>query len=239
MRLAICDDMQIFLRHIKTALDRWEGCPSDLQTEIFEDGDSLIAAHHANPFDIILLDVIMPLLNGIETAREIRQTDRNVKIVFLTSSAEFAVDSYTVKANNYLLKPLDPEKLYACLNELSEDLRKKPKTIVIKGIKSVHQIEIKEIEYLEAQNKHVLLVLRDGTSLISVDPLYSFEEQLSLNEGFFKVSRSYIINIHYVNTYSAKDVRMRSGYLISVARSCQKEFETAYFETLFGKAGDM
>lgn len=238
MRLVICDDMQIFLRHIKTVLDRWEGCPSDLQTEIFEDGDSLIAAHHANPFDIILLDVIMPLLDGIETAREIRQNDKTVKIVFLTTSPEFAVDSYTVKANNYLLKPLEPEKLYACLDELSEDILKKSKTIVIKGTKALHQVAIKDIEYLEAQNKHVMFAFRDGTSLLSVEPLYSYEDLLLVSDGFFKVSRSYIVNIYHIDTYATKEIRMQSGCQISISRSCQKEFETAYFETLFGKAGD-
>ena len=70
------------------------------------------------PFDIILLDVVMPLLNGIEAANELREKDKNVKIVFLTSSPEFAVASYTVKASNYLLKPVEPAKLFACLDEL-------------------------------------------------------------------------------------------------------------------------
>lgn len=238
MRLAICDDMQIFLRHIKKVLDKWENCPNDLQLEIFEDGDSLITAHHRNPFDIILLDVIMPLLNGIETAREIRQSDKKVKIIFLTTTPEFAVESYTVKADNYLLKPLEPEKLYACLDELSQDIRSKPKVILVKSAKAHHQIELGEIEYLEAQNKHVLFALRDGNVVIATEPLYSYEDQLMLSDGFFKVSRSYIVNIHHVSTYTTKEVRMQSGCLISIARSCQKEFESAYFETLFGKAGD-
>ena len=60
----------------------------------------------------------MPTLNGIEVARKIRQNDKTVKIVFLTSSSEFAVDSYTVKANDYLLKPIEPTKLFDCLDEL-------------------------------------------------------------------------------------------------------------------------
>ena len=61
----------------------------------------MILAHSQKPFDIILLDVVMPLLNGIEAANELREKDKNVKIVFLTSSAEFAVASYTVKAITY------------------------------------------------------------------------------------------------------------------------------------------
>lgn len=239
MRMAVCDDMQYFLQEIRSVLDDWTRYPSGLQVEMFDNGDSLITAHNANPFDIILLDVIMPLLNGIETAREIRQLDKNVKIVFLTSSPEFAVDSYTVKADNYLLKPLIPEKLYACLEELTEELHSRPKTIVIKSARALHQIEIKDIEYLEAQNKHVMFAFRDGTTITAVEPLYKYEDMLLLSDGFFKVSRSYIVNIHHIHTYSTKELRMHTGCLISISRSFQKEFETAYFETLFGRIGDL
>ena len=96
LRVAICDDMFI---------------------DLFSDGDSLMVSHIARPFDIILRDIIMPMLNGIDTAAEIRKLDKSVKIVFLTSSAEFAVDSYKVHADNYLLKPVDPESLYSCLDD--------------------------------------------------------------------------------------------------------------------------
>lgn len=238
VRIAVCDDMEVFSRHIYNVLSRWEERPANLIVETFDNADSLIAAHGKNPFDIILLDVIMPLLNGIVAAREIRQQDKNVKIVFLSTSPEFAVDSYTVKANNYLLKPLDPGKLYACMNELVDDLRGSPKTIVVKSIRAFHQIEVDKIEYVEAQNKRVLFFLCDGTTIEAVEPLYTYESQLTLDDGYFKCSRSYIVNIHHISTYGNKEVQMQSGCRITISRNRQKEFEAAYFETLFGKAGE-
>ena len=239
LRIAICDDLQVFLNHIKKTLAAWENRPDDMCVETFEDADSLLAAHSSKPFDIILLDVIMPLLNGIEAAREIRQHDKSVKIVFLTTSPEFALESYTVKANNYLLKPVDPQKLFACLQELVEDLQESPKTIVVKSAKALHQVEVNSIEYLEAQNKHVLFALSDGTTISSTEPLYTYENQLPLADGFFKCNRSYIVNIHRIDIYTAKEIRMRSGCRISISRNCHKEFESAYFEVLFGKDGDI
>ena len=110
LRLAICDDMPDFSNHTKHLIERWN--VDNLVIEVFDNGDSLIAAHVANPFDIILLDIIMPLLNGIDTAAEIRKSDKTVKIIFLTSSSEFAIDSYSGKATNYLLKPVVAERLY-------------------------------------------------------------------------------------------------------------------------------
>ena len=238
LRIAICDDLPSYLNHITKLLTTWESRPADLCVETFADAHSLLAAHNTKPFDIILLDVIMPLLNGIEAAREIRRHDKSVKIVFLTTSAEFALESYTVKANDYLLKPVEPEKLFVCLQDLVDQLQGSPKTIVVKTSKALHHVEIQNIEYLEAQNKHVSVALSDGTTLTAVEPLYTFENQLPLADGFFKCSRSYIVNIHRIDTYSAKEIRMRSGCRISISRSCHKEFETAYFEVLFGKEGD-
>ena len=111
LRIAICDDMSEFLLSTKIQLEQWKDKPEELIIELFNNGDSLIEAHIANPYDIIFLDVLMLLLNGIETASEIRKHDRSVKIVFLTSTSAFAVDSYTVHADNYLLKPVAPDKL--------------------------------------------------------------------------------------------------------------------------------
>lgn len=238
LRIAICDDMTVFLNHIKKTLLQWKECPSNMQLETFEDADSLLTAHNSRPFDIILLDVIMPLLNGIEAAREIRQHDKVVKIVFLTTSPDFAVDSYTVKANNYLLKPVTPEKLYICLQELVEELQETSKTILVKSAKAIHHVAVQNIEYLEAQNKYVQFFLTDGTTITSVKPMYSYEDALSLADGFFKCNRSYIVNIHRIETYKSNEIYTKSGCRISISRNCHKEFEAAYFEVMFGKDGE-
>lgn len=239
LRVAICDDSSEFVRQVQELLEQWAGKPEQLQLKTFEDADSLLSAHNTQPFDIILLDVIMPLLNGIEAARELRQTDRDVKLVFLTSSPEFAVESYTVKADNYLLKPLNKEMLYACITELIDQIDREARSITVKSVKTMHRIPIKRIEYVEAQNKHVLFRLCDGRTVESNEPLYTYENQLLLSDGFYKCSRSYIVNINCIETYTAKEIRMNSGCRIAVSRSNQRDFESAYFEVLFGKAGDL
>jgi len=75
IRIGICDDSPAFLQQTKHILDGWVHRPQDITTDFFEDGDALLTAHAQKPFDIILLDIVMPLLNGIEAAREIRETD--------------------------------------------------------------------------------------------------------------------------------------------------------------------
>ena len=96
-----------------------------------------------------------------------------------------------------------------------------------------------DIEYIESQNKRILFVLSNGETILSGEPLYAYEEKLTQEDGFFKCSRSFIVNIHRIDTFTAKEIRTRSGARIPISRSCQKEFESAYFSVLFGKAGDL
>lgn len=109
MRIALCDDEPEQLKQMRSLILGWDECPGDLAVSCYENGDVLLRAHNAAPFDIVFLDVIMPLLNGMEIAKELRKSDKSVKLVFLTSSPDYAVDAFGVKASNYLLKPLDPE----------------------------------------------------------------------------------------------------------------------------------
>lgn len=237
LRIAICDDMPEFIQSIEKLLEDWEEKPTDILPEVFTDGDSLVESHTSNPFDIILLDVVMPLLNGIEVASEIRKFDKTVKIIFLTSSSEYAVESYSVNANNYLLKPIDKNKLYSCLHVLYTEIVEHAKYITVKSVTAMHRIALRNIEHLEAQGKKVLFVLCDGTTVESTNPFYFYENKLLHEDGFLKCHRSYIVNVYKITTYTQKEIRMQSGYRIPISRSYHKEFEHAYFELLFRKEG--
>lgn len=239
IRIGICDDSSAFLQQTKFMIDHWDNPPQKITTEVFEDGDSLIAAHTKIPFDIILLDIIMPMLNGMETARELRQADKNVKIVFLSSSPEFAVESYAVKASNYLLKPFDASRLFTCLDELISEIQSTSKRLIIKGLDATYKIPFSDIEYIESQNKHIIFYTTENKMIVSTESLYTFEDTLLLEDGFFKCHRSYIINIHHIDSYSRTEVLMCSGRSIPIARSHQKTFEDTYFHTIFQKAGDI
>ena len=107
MRIAVCDDNAVFLQNAVQLIERW-GAERCVPIEVcpFENGDALIAANAAARFDVIFLDILMPMLSGMDTARELRQHDSAVRILFLTASPEFALESYEVKAQGYLLKPV-------------------------------------------------------------------------------------------------------------------------------------
>ena len=235
VRIAICDDDRSALSHAASLVRSWAKDRDDLIVESFTEGDSLLASHEANSYDVILLDIVMPGLSGIEVAREIRSADSAVKLVFLTSSPEFALESYSVKAANYLLKPIDPTALFACLDEIHQELAcsRKARTLLVKGARSVHRVSLDSVEFVEARGKHVSIALAGSESLESIEPLHSFEGKLFIDDGFFKCHRSYIVNIHHVSTYTPDEVVMRSGVRIPISRGCKADFKEAYFSVIF------
>lgn len=238
IRIAICDDSPVFLNKLKSLIEHWENTLHPFTLESFEDGDTLISAHHKHPFDIILLDIIMPLLNGLDCAKEIREKDKNVKIIFLTSSTEYAIDSYGVKASNYLLKPIDINKLYCCLSEVISECSIHSKCINIKALDAVYTIPLSSIEFIESQSKHILFHTIQNKVIRSIEPLYIYEALLHEDE-FFKCHRSYIVNIHHINRYTHSEILMHSGERIPISRSNQKIFEDVYFRVMFDKVGDI
>ena len=118
LRIAVCDDSLAFRESAREMIERWSnesGVPVDLH--LCADGDGLLSLCAGERIDLVFLDILMPLLNGLDTARELRARDTAVRIVFLTSSPEFALESYDVRAQGYLLKPADEKKVWAVLAE--------------------------------------------------------------------------------------------------------------------------
>lgn len=177
--------------------------------------------------------MIMPLVNGMDTARELRQADTAVRLVFLTSSPEFALESYEVRAFDYLLKPVTYERLAQLLDELSSMRPAATDELVIKTSFGYHALRLSDIEYAEARNKHVVFHLRDGRDIEALESFRSVEDRLAQNATFFKCHRSYQVNLRNIDHFGRTDIVMRSGACIPLSRSCKQGFQDAYFAVRF------
>lgn len=234
LRIAVCDDDKIALKDTVSMLDKWAQ-EKGIEIEIcaFENGDNLLDENRLCHMDIIILDIIMPLLNGMDTAKEIRQEDKATHIIFLTSSPEFALESYEVKAKGYLLKPVDYRKLAELLEDCSRDFEREPEHLILKTEFGYQKIYYKEIEYIEAQNKIITFYMRDKKKIKTTETLRSFESKLNNTAGFFKCHRSYIVSILNVDHFNASEITTKSGYRIPIARGYGKAFQEAYFAFMF------
>lgn len=178
---------------------------------------------------------MMPLFTGMELAHAIREIDAAAKIIFLTSSPEFAVESYEVKASGYLLKPLQKEKLHSVLDDCVAPPEGEPEHVIIRTSHGYHKIYLHDIECLEAQNKKIIFHLTGGEARDALGTFSNYAEDLTMENGFFKCHRSYIVSIPQVDYFNATELRTRTGILIPIARSYSKTFKETYFAYMFQK----
>lgn len=234
LRIAICDDEEQCLNDTKRKLLSWSaGASYPLEIHCCDNGDTLIEKSNAAKYDIIFLDIVMPLLNGIDTAKELRDRDKTVQIVFLTSSPEFALESYSVKAADYCIKPVKYERLKEVMNDLTIANREEPENLTLKTVGGYQKIYLHDIEYIEAQNKRVIFFLKSNKVVEVIQPLYTFETGLSDSKGFFKCHRSYLVYLPNVDYFSNTEIKTKSGRCVPIARGYGKAFQDAYFAVMF------
>lgn len=234
LKIAICDDNHDFLVHSENLIKKW--CiENNILSELykFDNGDDFLLKNENIHIDILFLDIIMPLFNGMDLAKELRKKDKNIKIIFLTSSKEYALDSYAVKAQGYILKPVCYEKIKDILDDCIKDIKLEERYIVIKTTYGYQKLYFQDIEYVEAQNKRVYFYLKNGKMVESNAPLYSFKEKFTIEVGFFKCHRSYFVYMPNVDHFNMNQIITKSGRNIPIARGFGKNFQEAYFSYMF------
>lgn len=231
MRIAICDDEPISLQITSSLVERWSAeSGNPVEVFAFDNGDALLAKSSVLRMDLVFLDIIMPLLSGMSTAKELRECDCNARIVFLTASSAFALESYDVKVSGYLLKPITYDQIKKLLDECWNDLAYEPENFVLKTSAGYQKVYFRNIEFIEAQNKKVCIYLRSGSVLEVPEPLHTFESVLLAgNYGFFKCHRSYLVNLSNVSHFSSSRITTGTNKQIPIARGYGKAFQDAYF----------
>ena len=233
VKIAICDDETEFLDILSESLSSWcRAHQLTLQLYRFTNGDELISAHRAYGMDLILLDMIMPLLSGMDTARELRQHDPHVPIIFLTSSPEFALESYEVRTFWYLLKPLDEVRFHAVLDSWYEVHKASMAHFAARTDSGYQSIYFQDVEYLEAQNKNVLVTLKDGSVISIKEPFHQCETIFTVEKGFYKCHRSYIAALSCVEKFGKTSLFTKSGAQIPISRDNYANFKDVYFLSL-------
>ena len=204
MKIAICDDDKNELFRILSVLADYQTQRNiEFSYKPFDNSTELASNLLRGPYGIYLLDVVMPGLNGIELAKEIRSSDKAADIIFLTSSPEFAVESYTVKASNYLVKPVSRDRLVEALDDImrtrTED---RDSCLVLKSSVGVHKVHISEIIYIEASNRKVIYYLRNTSQITCVEKFASVCDQLLQHPEFLLAHRSFLVNMNYIRRIS-------------------------------------
>ena len=236
IRAALCDDDVSALRETLGFLDRYRReRDQEIEHTVFRSPVDLLAEiEQGARFDVLFLDILMPGQNGIKTAAEIRGYDSNVKIIFLTSSAEFAVQSYEVEAYFYQLKPLRWEGFSRVMDSALEKCECEQKNGMILHCKSgITRIDLQRLEFCEVIHRTLLFHLTSGKVLESTGSLDELSRNLAPHGCFLRVHRSYLIHLGYVQSISYRVVTMSSLTEIPIPRGRYNEIKDAFLEYAF------
>ena len=237
MKIAVCDDNQEELHRVASLLEDYQAEKNvSISPRLFESSVELASIAPQENFDLYLLDVLMPALNGMELAREIRTFNTAVPILFLTSSPEFAVESYTVHAANYLLKPVSRESLFSALNDISAQQKADRKNyIIVKSNIGVRKILLSQLVYVEAQDRRVIYHLQNGGQVDCIARFSAIAGELLKNIEFIQPHRSYLVNMSYINIIGTMDMELQDHTVLPLAQRRVAEIKEYYLAYQMGE----
>lgn len=234
MYIAVCDDDAGAVGAIDALLAQWEterGLP--LRRRLFSGSVELLETARREGFTLYLLDVLMPGISGIDAAREIRDFDRAADIVFLTSSPEFAYDSYRVQALDYLLKPVDREQLFSLLDRLYMREQRPEEALTLKSGITIIRVPFSYISFVEVIGKRLYFNLANGEVREVAGSMKTYEQPLLSRPEFMRVHRSYIVNMLHTAEFSSNAIRTFSGRTVPVSRLLYPQLQKDYMTLLF------
>lgn len=234
MRIAICDDDEQELSRLSELMAEYRvSRRRNLDCFFFQNGTDFLCSVKGGEYDLIMLDVLMPGVNGIQAARELRERDKNVKLIFLSSSPEFAIESYSVGAYHYLLKPADANLLFPLLDKIAGELsRHEGQGFILKSREGIVHVSFTALEYVEVINKTVFFHMADGILREVTATLADFEEKLLARPEFLKTHRSYLVNLSYVQTIGTNSIVTKTGHSIPLSRQRRSQVQDAYMHFL-------
>jgi len=222
LNITLCDDNAIQRGYIKSLVLDWSNRSGvGIITSEFPSADALLFSYDELKPDILLLDVEMPGMNGVELARTLRSRSETVQIIFITGFPDYISQGYDVSALHYLLKPVDPQKLFEVLDRAAKAYGAKgePETVIFRSGTENIKLKMSGIEYIAALG-HTTAVKAGGKTYdlnVSIS-----EAEKMLGDGFIRCHRSYIVGLKYVSSVSGDSVTLDDGTKLPVSRSMRK-----------------
>ncbi len=231
LKIAICDDDASQREYLHDILIPWAKRNRHLveikqyanAKQFFFDYDE------EKDFDILLLDIEMPEINGIEIAKRVRLKNSTVQIIFITGYYEYFSDGFDVSALHYLIKPVDKTKLCPVLDKAADNLSYRQRSVLISTPEEDVKVSLADICYIKSENVYVNVCTTHGTYRPRIS-LAKFAEQL--DGTFFKIHRSYIVGLKYVKKITRSEVTMQSGDTLPISRGMYDSVHAAVIKYL-------
>ncbi len=226
IKISICDDDICQQKRICSLLQQYEEAHPGLaaRVSVFSSGPELLnQAEEENGFDLYILDVIMPKMNGIELGLKLRSINSDGVIIYLTTSRDYAVESYLVQAFYYLLKPVDKTAFYTVLDKAVSMLEKQSMaSIEVRTANGIRRLSFDEIMYVELAKRFAKYHLTDEKVINSITLRNSFHTEVASllkDERFTLCGTSFAVNLHHVIAVEKTDLILKGEHRVPLSRS--------------------
>ena len=237
-KIAICDDREADARYVASAVNRWaDSSQVAAEIQIFPSGESFwFHYEEEKDFDILLLDIEMEAISGVELARRIRRDNDGVQIIFITGFSDFMSEGYEVSALHYLMKPVSHEKLREVLDRAAVILNKREESLIFSVDGEALRVAVGDIVCVEAFAHDCSLTtvktnFRVKMSITAVEKLLVEKAQ----GEFVRCHRSYIVGIKYIKSIKKADITLDNGMVIPLSRGNYQEVNQAFIRYFKGE----
>ena len=228
MRIAICDDERTYIKKIENDINSLKTHENEFEFSEFESGEAFISGFSKDKFDLIILDIEMNDLNGLQTAEFLRQIDKNVILIFMTSYDKFVYQGYEVNAFRYILKN-QPEPIYfKQLSDTIQEYYRNKKYIKVVDNDIEKELLTVDILYIEVYS-HQIVIHTFNKEYYQKGKLSDYEKMLE-ECLFVRSDKSVLINITNIDYIKKNQVFMKNGKILYVSRNHLEKITKAFLK---------
>ena len=239
MNIAILDDSKEDLRQVKSVISSYyESQNTSADIHLYSSAEAFFTKYIPGFYEILFLDIYMNGMTGMEAARRIRRQSDDCILVFVTTSSDFAVESYDVQASYYLLKPFDPEKLCRILSTIQFRQSQNSRYIELISDRTPVKIPVRSILYVDTYRNAVQVHTTDAGIIRSYITFQKFEELLEGMKCFLSCYRGCIVNMDHIEKSTDEGFVMDNQELVTVRKRGSNAIKKAYLEYLFSSDSD-
>ncbi|MGL5978856.1 MAG: LytR/AlgR family response regulator transcription factor [Erysipelotrichaceae bacterium] len=219
--IGLCEDHPVFIQAFLDEMQLLEQTYQiAIKTQVFETASSLLTHYRTDPhlLDLLFLDIIMDEQNGIETAKQIRNLNSQQPLIFLTSSKEFAYESYEVQAQGYVLKNQMKSGLEIYIKEFIETSHQnKRNTMLVKNNHDLIRLDLDQVLFFESNLRKITATLSNGKQVIFYNKLSQLESELPQTH-FVRIHRSFVVNLFYLQNIVGLDAILKNQTTLPISK---------------------
>jgi DNA-binding LytR/AlgR family response regulator len=224
-RFAICDDVDADAKHLMRMAEVWAGAQGvAVEIALFPSAEAFLFRYAEDKaFHVLLLDIEMGHMNGVQLAKAVRADNKEIQIVFVTGYSDYISDGYDVEALHYLMKPVDDKKLFSVLDRAMQRLERSGRALFIDARGETVRIPLYEIKYLEVRQNYVTIHAKEEYSIKK--SLNELEKEL--DDSFFRTGRSFIVNLVCIRKVTKTEVQLMDGEVLPLPRGMYEPLNRA------------